>query len=205
MPAHRTLRFATAALILGSLAACQTAPPENRGTSGYRLDPTHDADSELGRRAPRSADLVEATDRMAQDIARRIDITNWQSPPRIVLGRIENHSTLRDQNWQVFLARLRSQLQSSSAREGLDFFAERARVERFRDQEYGGKDPASSSAAYRSEADYMLVCEVYDLPSGGTNYFLFNYQLVQLREAASGPQRRPGEIVWENSYEVKFQ
>ena len=199
-----TFLCAGAALIALVAAGCN-APPDNRGTSGYRLDPAHDADSELGSQAPRSADLVEATDKMAMDIARRLDINNWESPPRVVLGKIENRSTMRNQNYQVFLVRLRSLLQSSGVREGIDFIAERDRVERYRDQEYGGKDPASSSAAYTSEADYMLVCEIYDLPSGGTNFFLFNYQLVQLRDAASGPQGRPGQIVWENSYEVKFQ
>ena len=51
----------------------------------------------------------------------------------------------------------------------------------------------------------MLTCEIYDLPSGGTNYYLFDYQLVQLREAETGPDVGRGAIVWENSYEVKFQ
>ena len=59
--------------------------------------------------------------------------------------------------------------------------------------------------AYESRADYVLTCEVYDLPRGGTNYYLLNYQLVQLRDAVTGPDVGSGAIVWENSYEVKFQ
>jgi hypothetical protein len=187
-----------------SLAACQTAPV-NRGTSGYRVDPTSDSPAEYGVLRPRSQDLVTATDQMARDIASRLDITNRESPPKIFVGQIENKTSNPQHNYQVFLARLRSQLNSSGARHGLEFIRERAFVETQRDREYGGKDPASTAAAYRSRADYVLSCEVYDLPSGGTNYFLLNYQLIQLRDASSGPDIGTGAIVWENSYEVKFQ
>lgn len=193
--------LATCVLTLG---ACNT-PPQNRGTSGTRMDPTSDAHSELGGNALRSADLITATDRMAQDIGQRLDITNRQSPPKIFVGKIENKTSGLNQNYQIFLARLRAQLNSSGTRFGLHFIREREFVETQRDREYGGKDPDATATAYQSQADYVLTCEVYDLPSGGTNYYLLDYQLVQLRDAASGPDVGPGAIVWENSYEVKYQ
>jgi hypothetical protein len=186
-----------------SLAAC--AAPQNRGTSGNRMDPTSDSPSELGSRTLRSADLVAATDRMAQDIGQRLDIANRQSPPKIFVGKIENKTSGRHQNYQVFLARLRAQLQDSGAHHGLEFIREREFIETQRDREYGGKDPAATATAYQSRADYVLTCEIYDLPSGGTNYYLLDYQLVQLRDASSGPDVGSGAIVWEKSYEVKFQ
>ncbi len=194
---------AVLALSILAVTACQP-PPHNRGTSGYRMDPTSDAPSELGVMAPRSADLVNATDRMARDIAQRLDITNRNSPPRIFVGQIENKTSAPHADYQVFLARLRSQLNSSGAREGLEFVRESAYIEQQRTREYGGKDFDSSAIAYRSRADYVLTCEIYDLPRGGTNYYLLNYQLVQLRDAATGPDIGAGAIVWENSYEVKF-
>jgi hypothetical protein len=187
------------------LTACQSTPPPNRGTSGYRMDPTHDSASEYGSLAPRSQDLVSATDKMAQDIAMREDIVNPESPPRIFVGKIENKSSMRAQDFQVFLVRLRAQLNASGARAGLEFVRERQYIEQQRDREYGGKDPESTAESYMSSADYVLTCEIYDLPSGATNYYMFNYQLVQLRDAATGPDKIPGAIVWENLYEVKFQ
>jgi hypothetical protein len=192
------------ALIVVSLTGCNT-PPQNKGTSGTRMDPTSDAPSELGSTALRSPDLVAATDRMAQDIAQRLDIANRQSPPKIFVGKIENKTSGRNQNYQVFLARLRAQLNSSGTRYGMEFMREREFVETQRDREYGGKDPDATATAYQSRADYVLTCEIYDLPSGGTNYYLLDYQLVQLRDATSGPDVGPGAIVWENSYEVKYQ
>lgn len=186
------------------LAGCNS-PPQNRGTSGNRMDPTHDASSEIGGTTLRSGDLVEATDRMARDIASRLDITNPGNPPRIVVGEIENNSSVRNQNYQVFLARLRAQLNSSGSRYGLEFIRERQFVEQQRDREYGGKDPAATEELDASRADYVLTCEVYDLPSAGTNYFFLSYQLVQLRPATTGPNRGTRVVVWENSYEVKYQ
>lgn len=187
------------------LPACQATSPVNQGTSGRRIDPTSDSPAEMGSRNLRSADLVSATDRMAQDIASRLDITNRASPPRVFVGKIENKTTNRHFNYQVFLARLRAQLNSSGARHGLEFIRERDFIETQRDREYGTKDAESTAAAYKSRADYVLTCEIYDLPSGGTNYYLLDYQLVQLRDAATGPDVGAGAIVWENSYEVKFQ
>jgi len=187
-----------------TLSACNT-PPRNQGTSGTRMDPTSDSRSELGGTTLRSPDLVAATDKMAQDIAQRLDITNRQSPPKIFVGKIENKTGGRNLNYQAFLVRLRAQLNSSGAKNGLEFIREREFIETQRDREYGGKDPAATATAYQSRADYVLTCEIYDLPSGGTNYYLLDYQLVQLRDASSGPDVGAGAIVWENSYEVKFQ
>lgn len=192
-----------AALVL--LVGCASSPPVNRGTTGYRTDPTHDAPSEYGSRAPRAQDLVAAADNMAVSIAGRRDINNPASPPIIYVGQIQNKTSLPEKDFQVFLVRLRAQLQQSGARHGLQFVRERQFIEAERTREYGGKDPESSAAAYTSRADYVLTCEVYDLPSGGTNYFLFDFQLAQLRDAVSGPDVGRGAIVWENSYEVKFQ
>ena len=192
------------ALAAAALAGCQSTP-KNRGQSGGRLDPTHDAPSEVGSNSPRSADLVNATDMMSQDIAQRLDINNPASPPRIVLGPAENKTSMPQQNFDVFLARLRASLQKSGVRHGVEFIKESRDMEYYRDLEYGKTSPGDGGDEYQSAADYMLICEVFDLPSAGTNYFLFDFQLVQLREATTGPDVRPGAIVWENSYEVKYQ
>ena len=200
---HTCQKIALASCVL-LLAACHTAP-KNEGRTGGRMDPTRDAPSEVGSLNLRSQDLITATDKMAQDIATHLDVVSRTSPPKIFVGEIENRTSAPHQNLQVFLTRLRAQLNSSGAKSGLEFIRERKFVEGQREREYGTKDPESSAAAYKSRADYVLTCEVRDLPSGGTNYYLLDYQLVQLRDASSGPDVGAGAIVWENSYEVKFQ
>lgn len=199
------LRTSTAIVIVLLAAGC-SAPP-NRGESGRRMDPTHDSASELGSITPRSEDVVVATDQMAMDIAQRLDINDRSSPPRIVVGKIENHSAIaRHNDYQIFLARLRSTLQQAGTRHGLQFIRESTYIEQQREREFGDKDPTRTGEAYRSRAEYVLTCEIFDLPSGATNYYLFDYQLVQLvDQAESGPDVGAGAIVWENSYEVKYQ
>ena len=165
------------------------------------MDPTRDAPSERASHAFRSADLVAATDAMAQDIAWRLAFDDRNAPPRIVLGTIENRTDVPQPNYQVFLARLRAQLMSCGARHGLEFVRERAFIEAQRSREYAYAEPA----AFESRADYVLTCVIYAMRSGGTHYYMLDYQLVQLRDAEGGPDLGPGAIVWENKYEVKFQ
>ena len=197
--------FILLAIVPLCLAACNT-PPKNEGWSGSRLDPSADGLSEIGGSDLRSKDLLTATDKMAQDIASRLDITNRSSPPRIVVGQIENKTSAPEKNYDIFLARLRAELNASGARHGLEFLRERSFVETQRDREFGGKDPSRTASAYQSRADYMLTGEVFDMPSGGTNYYMMSFQLVQLVDtAASGPNVGAGAIVWENMYEVKYQ
>lgn len=188
-----------------TLAACNT-PPKNEGWSGSRVDPSADGLGEIGGTDLRSKDLVAATDKMAQDIALRLDVVNRSSPPKIVVGNIWNRTSSPEKSYDIFLARLRAQLNSAGTRYGLEFLRERDFMEFQRDREFGGKDPARTASAYRSRADYMLTGEVFDMPSGGTNYYLMSFQLVQLVDrATSGPDVGAGAIVWENMYEVKFQ
>lgn len=205
-PSRLILIAAAFASMLALLAGC-SSPPANRGASGGRMDPASDSPSEYGTLDLRSQDLVTATDRMARDIAQRLDISNRDNPPRIFVGEIENQTTRPERDYQVFANRLRAQLLSSetSTRSGLDFRRERAFVEQQRNREFGGKDPDKTAAAYRSEAEYVLTCIVQDMPTRGTNYYLLEYQLVQLVDkAVSGPDVGPGAIVWSGFYEVKF-
>ena len=203
---YTPLKIAVLTCVL-ALAACQSGPPRNRGSAGGRIDPTADAPSEYGSQSLRSQDLITATNRMAQDIAQRLDISNRQSPPKIFVGEIENKTSRPHQNLQLFLTRLRAELNSlgPSRSHGLEFIREAKFVETQREREYGTKQADSTAAAYKSRADYVLTCEIRDLPSGGTDYYLLDYQLVQLRDATSGPDVGAGAIVWENSYEVKYQ
>ena len=202
---HTARPIIALSLLCGCLCGCNT-PPRNEGWSGNRVDPSADGVAEVGSTNLRSQDLVTATDKMAMDIATRLDIVKSSNRPRIVVGAIENRTSAPEQNYQIFLARLRAQLNSSGARKGIEFVRERSFVEDQRDREFGGKDATRTSTAYQSRADFMLVGEMFDMPSGGTNFYLMTFQLVQLTNiAGSGTDVGAGAIVWENSYEVKFQ
>ncbi len=202
--AARPLATGLAAASVLLLAACET-PPQRFGEAGGRVEPTRDAPSEMGVRSPRSTDLVNATDRMAASIANRPDIVDPASPPTIVLGEVENRTTtIAPGDLDIYLVRLRANLNQAFAGRGINFVRERAFVQDARASEFGN-EPGSAPQDYRSRADYVLVAQMFDMPRGGTNFYLISFQLVQLRDAAGGPDRGAGDIAWEGTYEVKFQ
>jgi len=205
MPTRPLLTSTVLSTALVAMTGCHT-PPENRGQTGARLDPTHDSPSEVGSLDLRSQDLVSATDKMAQDIATRLDIVNRVDRPRIYVSNVENWTSDPTKNYSAFLGRLRSLLLASGTRHGLDMRRESDFVERLREREFGDKQPEKSADAYRSQNEYALTCIVHDQPSGYTNYFLLEYQLVQIvDDAETGPDVGGGAIVWSNFYEVKYQ
>lgn len=198
-----------AALAGGALlilaAGCET-PPQTFGSSGGRMDPTRDAPSEWGNGTLRSPELINWSDQMAANIASRIDVVDPANPPVIVVGNMVNKTTtLGPQDLDIFLVRTRGQLNASGARHGLRFVRERAFIEDARASEYGERTAGSSPTDYTSLADYMLTGEVYNMASGATDFYLMSFQLVQLRDAASGPDVGRGMIVWEGQAEVKYQ
>jgi len=193
-----------AMLVLGGCASDH--PPQNRGTTGGRMDPSRDAPSEMGSLDLRSADLVAATDRMAMDLAAREDINNPRNPPIFFVGPVINETSQPQQNYQIFVNRLRAVLNASAPRHGLDIRQDTQFVERMRQLEYGTTRDPESGDQYASPNEYVLTAIIHDLPSRGTNYYLIEYQLVQLEDfAESGPNRGPAAIIWSNFYEVKFQ
>jgi hypothetical protein len=170
------------------------------------MDPSRDAPSEVGSLDLRSADLVVATDRMAMDLAAREDINNPGNPPIFFVGPVINETSQPQQNFQIFVNRLRAVLNASAPRHGLDIRQDTQFVERMRQLEYGTTRDPESGEQYASPNEYVLTAIIHDLPSRGTNYYLIEYQLVQLEDfAESGPNRGPAAIIWSNFYEVKFQ
>ncbi len=170
------------------------------------MDPSREAPSEMGSNDLRSADLVTATDRMAMDIASRPDINNPDNPPILFVGPVVNKTSQPQQNFEIFVARLRAIRNASQSRHGLSIRADREFIERMRQLEYGTTSDPDSGEAYASPNEYVLTAIIHDMPSGGTNYYLVEYQLVQLAEyAESGPNRGAATIAWSNFYEVKFQ
>ena len=199
------LVFSAVAIV--SLTACAYQSPPNRGTTGGRMDPSRDAFPERGTTDLRSADLLEATDRMAADLASDPTIMNAANPPTIFIGPVINDTSQPHQNYQIFANRLRAILGTRAIRErhGLDIRQDRRFMEYMRDYEYGNQPSGDSAASYESPNEYVLTCVVQDLPTRGTNYYLLEYQLVQLKDfARSGPNLGPAAIVWSNFYEAKF-
>lgn len=167
------------------LAACQHQPPPNVGRTT-----TYPADQRLPQeRGLASKDLITATDQFVQRFAS--DRRTVESPTRlnIVVGEAQNMTSTPARNFDIYLARIRASLNASeSNRYNMAFIAPRREVDRIRQREGLG-------AAGATKADYYLTSQFFDLPNAGTNFYLLTFQVTDLAD---------GEIVFEDSYEVKF-
>ncbi len=186
-------------MLLGVVAACNS-PAKNRGWSTTK---------DLDRRDPSepglaSKDLTTATDSMVQSIARHPDFRNAKYRTIVVMSRIRNRTSQPNKDFDIYLARIRVNLNRSGARKNIGFVESRSNVEAERAREgIGGRtesefedpDAPAGGSGYSSKARYVLKGVFYDAPAGGTNTYLLTFQLVRFSD---------GEIVWEDSYEVKF-
>ena len=176
-----------------------SSPARNRGRTPVK---------DLDRRDPSehglaSKDLTTATDAMVQSIAAHPDFRNAKHRTVVVMSRVRNRTSRPNKDFDIYLARIRVNLNRSGARRNIGFVESKSNVEAEREREgigsSGGsefEDPdADPSGGYRSKARYVLKGVFFDAPSGGTNTYLLTFQLFRLSD---------GEIVWEDSYEVKF-
>jgi hypothetical protein len=175
-----------AAAGLAAVSGCETAPKNEGRAKSYRIE------SRLPDEAPElgSADLVVASDRAVEQIARTIGPRPSGEPTIIVMDRVENSTSDPTANFQIYLARIRANLNQSGARRNLAFVETRQKADAIKERE--GVDPVEHA---RTRPQFALTGTFYDLPRGGTNYYLLTFQMMDLGNDL---------VVWEGTYEVKL-
>lgn len=177
--------------LLVSLPACQDNRPSPNLGRTTTADPAKRRSNEVDLA---SKDLVSSTDDIVQQIASKPEFRNPPYRINIVMDRVVNKTSLPSRNFDIYLARIRSQLNQSGARYNIGFVERKATVEAIRQSE-GLEPPPGSAGSYKSKADYALKGDFYDMPNVGSNYYLLTFQIVDLHD---------GEIVFEGNYEAKF-
>lgn len=178
----------TRSIITLSLAALLLVgcAPKNQGTEhGMRVERRAGDSGGLG-----SADLTVATEQAVEGIANIPAIRSRDGLTVIVMDTVENRTSNRAEDFQIFLARIRALLNQSGAAKSLAFVETRHKSEQIKARE---GYPAEATA--RTLPSHALTASFYDLPRGATNYYLLTFQLVDLSNDL---------IVWEGSYEVKM-
>lgn len=182
---RRPIALAAASILFSALASgCETIPAPNRGATT-----TADPSKRIGREdGPASKDLITATDDMVQQIAALPEFRN--SPQRVILvmDQVVNRTSMPARNFDIYLARIRANLNQSGARENIGFVLKNAELAGIQASE--GLEPIT-----RTKAEYVLRGVFLDAPNAGTNFYLMTFQIVDLRD---------GQAIWEGSYEVKF-
>src|SRR4026209_170954 len=149
-----------------------------------------------------SQDLVADTDKMGRSILSIPQITNARGTPRIVLDPVVNETRFPI-NKEIFLTRIRTQLNSKSAGKVLFLARDRmATLERERDLKQSGAVTSSSdpNVVEFKGADFFLTGKLEGLTTrnsaGRSDYVLYSFQLIDPRTS---------DIIWEDAAEIKKQ
>lgn len=154
-------------------------------------------------RGLQSKDVVDASDKMAMDLLRIPEINASPTQLTVVFTGMENQSSKPTVNYQIFLERLRVNV-AQQGRGRLAIIDNRDRVANIQSRELDSQAPAPNFGQGGMpqgavgpggiQPEYALYGRVYDMPNRGTNYFLFTFELTNLRTR---------QMVWSNQYEVK--
>ena len=149
-----------------------------------------------------SQDLVAVADKMARSIVGIPQIANAATPPIVVLDPV-NNETRFPINKDIFLTRIRSQLNSKCAGKVTFLARDRmAALEKERNLKREGAVTAGSDPNVQEflGANYFLTGTLQGLSTrtkaGTSDYILYSFQLIDARSNA---------IVWEDSAEMKKQ
>jgi penicillin-binding protein activator len=149
-----------------------------------------------------SQDLVAVADKMARSIVGIPQIANAPTPPIVVLDPV-NNETRFPINKDIFLTRIRAQLNSKCAGKVTFLARDRmAALEKERNLKREGAVTATSDPNLQEflGANYFLTGTLQGLStrtkSGTSDYILYAFQLIDARSSA---------IVWEDSAEMKKQ
>jgi penicillin-binding protein activator len=149
-----------------------------------------------------SQDLVTVTDKMFRSILGIPQIANAQGTPRIVLDPVVNETRFPI-NKDIFLTRIRTQLNSKAAGKVLFLARDRMQVlERENELKRSGQVTSGSdpNVVEFKGADFFLTGKLQGLTTrskaGTSDYVLYSFQLINARTS---------DIIWEDSAEIKKQ
>lgn len=150
-----------------------------------------------------SQDLVAVTDKMARSVLNTAEIKNFAGgPPRVVLLPVENETRFAI-NKDIFLTRIRTQLNSKA--NGQVRFLARDRMQALEDERRLKREGSVTSTTNPNVqefkgADFFLTGKLSGLTTktkaGTSDYILYSFQLIDPRTT---------DILWEDSAEVKKQ
>jgi hypothetical protein len=176
------------------VAGCANDKPHGYGQERPPVDSLDSRDSGL-----QSKDVVNASDTLARDLCALREMR--QSPVQwtIVVDRVEDRTLDRqfNTNYDIFLERLRSNL-SQYGQGQVRLIENKARFNQLRSRELDNPDQfqqgAGQAAPGAVQPNYALYAKAYDMPNRATNYYMLQFDLVNLQTR---------EQVWSRTYEVK--
>jgi hypothetical protein len=172
---------------------CHEDRPHDYGEQRPPVDQLDPRDSGL-----QSKDVVAASDQMAMDILGSIPELN-ESPHRwtVVIDHVDNLSSDRQQNYDIFIERVRSNL-SRNGRGRVQLIENKQKLHDLQARELENErddfGQGGTNKPKTVQPDYALYGKIMEMPNRATSYFLIQFALTNLKTR---------EQVWVNDYEVK--
>jgi PBP1b-binding outer membrane lipoprotein LpoB len=190
-------RLIAASMIFSALAAGCSSPdrPADYARERPAVDQLDSRDRGL-----QSKDVVVASDEMARSILSLPELNVSGSRWTVVVTGVRNETVSARQNLDIFIQRLRVNL----ARHGRDRVQLIANRDAFRElqsreleqerDDFGQGSGNAKPGPAGIQPDFGLEATASDLPNRGTDYYLFEFRLVDMKTR---------ELVWTDAYEVR--
>jgi hypothetical protein len=181
------MRTAAITILAMGLALAMAGCSKDRPAAYARQRP--DIDSLDSRdQGLQSKDVIAATDDLARDILSLPALRQSPQQWTMVVDRVEDKTIDKSfrYNYDIFLERLRTNLSAYGGGQ-ITLIDNRARFERIRAQEtYGPTDTFQQGSGAQPgvapiNPDYALYGQAFDLPNRGTNYYLLQFNIVNLK------------------------
>ncbi len=196
MPLNKSILSITLLATAALAAGCHDDKPHSYGQARPPVDQLDDRDRGL-----QSKDVVNASDQMAQSLAALPEVNASPTQLTVVTTPAENLSSNRSVNYDIFLTRLKVNL-AKYARGRIAIIENRQKLADLQNQEldratgdqFGQGGRTTSGGPGGIQPDYALYCTITDLPNRGTDYYLFEFKMTNLRTR---------QIAWTDIYEVR--
>jgi hypothetical protein len=197
------LSFAGALMIgLGAFAGCHHDKPHEYGRQRPPVEDLDPRDRDL-----QSKDVVSASDQMAQSLLAHPELNAAGDRWTLVVTDVENRSTNRRFDMNIFLERLKVNL-ARHGRGRVQLIENRDKYRELQSRELegggtgdefgqgGGGGGRVAPGPRGRQPEYALHAKITDLPNRGTNYYLIDFSVTGLNTR---------DIVWADMYEVKVE
>jgi hypothetical protein len=173
-------------LITTLAAGCADDRPHRYGRQQPDVNSLDERDRGL-----QSKNVIEASDQMTMDLLSQAFVTDSPTQLNVVVRPLKNSTYGRRANYDIFIKRLKTNL-ATQGHGRIQLIQNRDDYREAQDRELEGERPAPGPAGVQPQ--YALTGEVNDLPNRGTDYFLFEFRLDDMRTRVT---------VWSRAYEVK--
>jgi hypothetical protein len=181
---------------LGLSVGCSEDKPESYSEQRPSVSSLSEDDRGL-----QSKDVLAASDQMASDLLTDPRLNQSRTQWTMVVTSFEDNTIDKSfsTNYDIFMERLKSLLSEKGSGK-IALIENKAAFHKIRDNELEGngdqfgQGPGGQPAPQAINPDYGLTGTATDMPNRSTNYFLLNFEVVNLKTR---------ELVWSRHYEVK--